>query len=87
MPTRNITLTETQAAFIEGRIAAGQYQNKSEVVRQAIRDWQLKRRQSRREFDALQALIKEGIDDLNSGNYAEVDDADLDAYLENLDRD
>lgn len=37
MPTRNINLTDHFDRFIEAGIAAGRYQNASEVVRAALR--------------------------------------------------
>jgi hypothetical protein len=35
-------------------------------------------------LEALRVLIKASIDDLDRGNYVEVDDADLEAFLEGL---
>lgn len=37
MPTRNVVLTQQQAAFIEQMVASGRYQNASEVLREGLR--------------------------------------------------
>jgi putative addiction module CopG family antidote len=37
MPTRNISLTAEQDAFVENVVRAGEYQNASEAVRDALR--------------------------------------------------
>jgi antitoxin ParD1/3/4 len=37
MPTRNISLTEEQDAFVESVVKSGEYQNASEAIRDAIR--------------------------------------------------
>jgi antitoxin ParD1/3/4 len=48
MPTRNISLTPEQDAFIDEMLKAGEYRNASEAVRDAIRALQ-----QRRAMDAL----------------------------------
>jgi putative addiction module CopG family antidote len=45
MPTRNISLTPEQDAFVEGVVKAGEYQNASEAVRDALRALQQRRRE------------------------------------------
>ena len=37
MPTRNIVLTDHQAALVERLVSSGRYQNASEVLRQGLR--------------------------------------------------
>jgi antitoxin ParD1/3/4 len=37
VPTRNVVLTEQQAAMIERLVQAGRYQNASEVLRDGLR--------------------------------------------------
>ena len=44
MPTRNISLTDEQDAFVERVVKAGEYQNASEAVRDALRVLQQRRR-------------------------------------------
>ncbi len=45
MPTRNISLTPEQDAFVEKVVQAGEYQNASEAVRDALRTLQQRRRE------------------------------------------
>ena len=45
MPTRNISLTDQQDAFVERVVKTGQYQNASEAIRDALRMLQQKRRE------------------------------------------
>ena len=37
MPTRNISLTDEQDAFVENLVKSGEYQNASEAVRDGLR--------------------------------------------------
>ena len=84
MPTRNISLTAEQDAFVERIVKAGEYQNASEAVRDALRALQQRRREDTLKLKALRAQIRAGIDELDRGNFVEVDDNDLDAYLHGL---
>jgi antitoxin ParD1/3/4 len=84
MPTRNISLTAEQDAFVERVVEAGEYQNASEAVRDALRVLQQRRREDALKLKALRAQIKAGIEALDQGDFVEVDDADLDGYLEGL---
>ena len=66
-------------------VEAGEYQNASETVRDALRVLQ----QRRREEDALKLKVlrmqvKAGADELERGDFIEVDAQDLEAYLEGL---
>jgi antitoxin ParD1/3/4 len=82
MPTRNISLTPEQDAFVEKVVEAGEYQNASEAIRDALRVLQQRRREDSLKLKALRAQIKAGADALDRGDFAEVDDADLEGYLE-----
>jgi antitoxin ParD1/3/4 len=84
MPTRNISLTPEQDAFVEKIVEAGEYQNASEAIRDALRVLQQRRREDGLKLKALRAQVKAGADALNRGDFAEVDDADLEGYLERL---
>ena len=84
MPTRNISLTDEQDAFVEKVVKTGEYQNASEAVRDALRALQQRRREDALKLKALPAQIKAGIDALDRGDFVEVDDAELDDYLEGL---
>jgi antitoxin ParD1/3/4 len=84
MPTRNISLTAEQDAFVQEVVEAGDYQNASEAIRDALRVLQQRRREDSLRLKALRAQIKVGVDAIDSGDFAEVDAADLDGYLERL---
>jgi len=84
MPTRNVSLTAEQDAFVQRVVKAGEYQNASEAIRDALRVLQQKRREDALKLKALRAQIRVGLDALESGDFSEVTDADLDQYLEGL---
>ena len=84
MPTRNINLTTEQDAFVDEVVEAGEYQNASEAIRDALRALQQRRREDSLKLKILRAQIKAGIDALDRGDFIEVDGADLDGYLERL---
>lgn len=84
MPTRNINLTPEQDAFIDEVLAAGEYGNASEAMRDAIRALQQRRALEALQLEKLRLSIKLGIAALDRGAYTEVDDADLDSYLDDL---
>ncbi len=84
MPTRNVSLTPEQDAFVERVVKAGEYQNASEAIRDALRALQHQRREDALKLKALRVQIKAGVDALERGDFTEVSDADLDEYLEGL---
>jgi antitoxin ParD1/3/4 len=86
MATRNISLTPEQDAFVKSVVKSGEYQNASEAVRDALRMLQLRRREDVLKLKALRVQIKAGVDALERGDFVEVDDSDLDDYLEGLTR-
>ena len=84
MPTRNISLTPEQDAFVDKVVKTGEYQNASEAVRDALRALQQRRREDTLKLKALRVQIKIGVDALDRGEFDEIANADLDAYLEDL---
>ena len=84
MPTRNISLTAEQDAFVQEVVEAGEYQNASEAVRDALRVLQQRRKEHSIRLKILRAQIKAGVDALERGDFVEVDDADLEGFLERL---
>jgi antitoxin ParD1/3/4 len=84
MPTRNISLTAEQDAFIAEVVEAGEYQNASEAVRDALRALQQRRREDVLKLEALRAQIQAGVDALESGDFIEIEDADLEDYVRGL---
>ena len=84
MPTRNVSLTAEQDAFVERVVKAGEYQNASEAIRDALRVLQQKRREDALKLRALRVQIKAGLEALDRGDFTDVADVDLDGYLEKL---
>ena len=84
MPTRNISLTPEQDAFVEKVVKAGEYQNASEAVRDALRALQQRRKEDAMKLKALRMQIKAGADELERGEYIEIDEEDLEAFLDGL---
>jgi antitoxin ParD1/3/4 len=84
MPTRNISLTPEQDAFVEKVVKTGEYQNASEAVRDALRVLQQRRREDALKLKALRMQIKAGVDALQRGEFVEIDESDLEGYLEGL---
>lgn len=84
MPTRNISLTPEQDAFIDEMLKAGVYRNASEAMRDAIRALQQRRAEEALKLDNLRLSLKQGIAALERGAFTDVEDEDLDAYLDDL---
>jgi antitoxin ParD1/3/4 len=84
MPTRNISLTTEQDAFIEQVVDAGEYQNASEAVRDGLRALQQRRREDALKLKALRAAIKQGLASVDRGDYDDVDGSQLESYLDSL---
>jgi antitoxin ParD1/3/4 len=80
MPTRNVSLRPAQDAFTDEVLERGEYRNASE----AMRALQQRRALDALKLDKLRLSIKVGVAALDRGEYAEVEDTDLDAYLDDL---
>src|SRR5271165_6736212 len=70
-----ITLPTDMAAVVKGAVAGGDYASNSEVVREALRDWKLKRALQLQELASLKADIDRGLTDLAEGRLQEFDAA------------
>lgn len=84
MATRNISLTPEQDAFVAKVVRTGEYQNASEAVRDALRILQQRRREDALKLKALRAQLQAGVDALKRGEFVQVDESDLDAYVGGL---
>ena len=78
MPTRNISLTAEQDAFVDSLVEAGEYQNASEALRDALRALEQRRREDELKLKALRIQIKAGLDAIKRGEYAEIEESQLD---------
>ena len=81
MPTRNVNLTVEQDRFVEDVVSAGEYQNASEAIRDALRVLQQRRNEDALRLEALRTQIRAGVDALDRGAFIEINDTDLDAWL------
>lgn len=68
-----ITLPQDMAAVVKGAVAGGDYASSSEVVREALRDWKMKRTLQLKEMEALKADIDKGLTDLAEGRVQDFD--------------
>ncbi len=74
-----ITLPADMAAVVKSAVKGGDYASTSEVVREALRDWKIKRALQLQELAALKAEIDKGLADLAEGR---VKDFDADRIIE-----
>ena len=56
----SVALTSEQVATLRAAVEAGEYATTSEIVREAVRDWQLKRKHQREDLRILRRLWDEG---------------------------
>ncbi len=68
-----ITLPSDMAAVVKGAVEGGDYASSSEVVREALRDWKLKRALQLQELASLKADIDRGLTDLSEGRVQDFD--------------
>ena len=86
MPTRNINLTRQIDAFVEKSVSTGQYQNASEVVRDALRLLQLRKQEDKLKLQRLREAVDIGLADLEDGNYVELEEGEVAEWLSSLGR-
>ena len=58
----SIALPRDMVTAIKEAVDAGDYSTTSEVIRDAVRDWRLKRRIEAMDVEELKRLVQEGID-------------------------
>ncbi|WP_158923645.1 ribbon-helix-helix protein, CopG family [Acidisphaera sp. S103] len=68
-----ITLPSDMAAVVKGAVEGGDYASNSEVVREALRDWKMKRALQLQELASLKADIDRGLTDLAEGRVQDFD--------------
>ncbi|WP_315786507.1 MULTISPECIES: type II toxin-antitoxin system ParD family antitoxin [unclassified Bradyrhizobium] len=66
----SVALTSEQVSALKTAVESGEYATTSEIVREAVRDWQLKRELCREDVRRLRQAWGEGI---ASGSAAKVD--------------
>jgi antitoxin ParD1/3/4 len=68
-----ITLPADMAAVVKSAVEAGDYASTSEVVREAIREWKVRRALQLQELAALKQDIEKGLADVAAGRVKEFD--------------
>ncbi len=68
-----VSLTADMAAAVNGAVQDGEFASSSEVVREALRDWKMKRALQRQELSELKADIDAGMADVAAGRAREFD--------------
>jgi antitoxin ParD1/3/4 len=58
----SVAVTPEMASLMRNAVEAGEYASTSEVVREALRDWEYRRKQRDQAIEELRRLIQEGID-------------------------
>lgn len=75
MPTRNVVITAHQSQLIDEWVAAGHYQNASEVLREGLRLVEQQKLEYRVRLEALRQAVDIGIADFDAGNFQTFDSA------------
>jgi len=70
-----ITLPHDMVLAVKGAVDGGEYASSSEVVREALRDWKVKRALQLKELESLKADIDKGLTDLAEGRVQDFDAA------------
>jgi antitoxin ParD1/3/4 len=69
MPTRNVVLTDYQAALVERLVTSGRYQNASEVLREGLRLIENEEAEAQARLKALREAARDGIADVEAGRF------------------
>lgn len=70
LETVSVALTDEQVSALEAAVEAGEYATTSEIVQEAVRDWQLKRELRQEDIKLLRQMWDAGI---ASGSAGELD--------------
>ena len=69
MPTRNVVLTDHQAALVEQLVTSGRYQNASEVLREGLRLVEQREAEDAHRLEALRVAVQLGAADIEAGRF------------------
>ncbi|OIP18185.1 MAG: type II toxin-antitoxin system ParD family antitoxin [Comamonadaceae bacterium CG_4_9_14_3_um_filter_60_33] len=85
MPTRNVVITEHQSQLIDQWVAAGDYQNASEVLREGLRLVEQNKLDFQARLQALREAVNVGLADIEAGRFQTFDSGEaLAAHYEAL---
>lgn len=76
MPTRNVVLTNHQAAYVEGLVSSGHYQNASEVLREGLRLIEQRDAENASRLEALRSAVRVGVADFDAGRFSTFESSD-----------
>lgn len=76
MPTRNVVLSDRQAALIAKLVESGRYQNASEVMRAGLRLIERQEAEEEIRLQAMREAVEVGIADIAAGRYRAFDTAE-----------
>jgi len=68
----SVSLSEEMAEMLRTAVAEGSYTSSSEVIREALRDWKMKRAIEAAKLERLRHAIDEGLADLEAGRFIEI---------------
>ncbi len=68
-----ITLPAEMARMVKGAVEGGDYASTSEVIREALRDWKMKREVQLHKLAQLKADIDRGMADVTEGRLTDFD--------------
>jgi antitoxin ParD1/3/4 len=77
MERLSITVTGDMARRIEDAIASGRYASASEVIRDALREWEIVQARREQELLALRKDIAEGLADIEAGRVGDFDPKEI----------
>jgi antitoxin ParD1/3/4 len=77
MERLTITLTEDMAQRIKAAVSTGQYASSSEVIRDALREWEMAQARRERELLELRKEIAEGLADIEAGRVSAFDPQEI----------
>lgn len=82
MPTRNVVLTDHQAAVVEQLVSSGRYQNASEVLREGLRLIEQREAEDAARLEGLRSAVRVGIADFDQGRFTTFEESEaLEAHL------
>ncbi len=85
MPTRNVVLTDHQAAVVEHLVTSGRYQNASEVLREGLRLVERREEEDALRLAALRSATQAGVADIEAGRSSTFEShEELSSYLKTL---
>jgi len=74
MARLNVDLNEALDRFVEDRVVSGEFENASAVVSAGLRLLKSRADRQKARLERFEALVQEGLNDLDAGRYEDVDD-------------